>query len=163
MTELSPTQMEALTLYMNRQALGITQKQIAEQFQVSDRQLRRWISSDEGKEFITGQAIAVAKESLNDVLSVLTKKALEGKVPKWTELWLKTMGILNASEMEVNVNQPDDSRSNESINSEIALLKKQLGIEDNAEPKKQPLKKTQDEEIETLLAQLKATEKPSLQ
>jgi transcriptional regulator with XRE-family HTH domain len=124
--ELSPVQMDALTMYMNRTALGITQKQIAQQFQVSDRQLRRWISSDEGKEFITSQAVAVAKESLNEVLAVLTKRAIEGKTPKWQELYLKVCGVLNG-DVQVNVeNNLVDDRSTSSVNLEIEELKKLL-------------------------------------
>jgi hypothetical protein len=134
--ELTPTQMEALTMYMGRKALGLSQKQIADHFQISDRQLRRWIVSPEGKAFITDQSVAIAKESLSEVLSVLTKRAVEGKTPKWMELYLRVTGVLNGSEVEVTVNQPEEDRSNEALKRRMAEVRKMIEEDDYGDRKK---------------------------
>lgn len=92
---LTPLQVEILDTWMARKQLGLSQIEIAQQFGMSDRNLRRIISTDEAKEYMTSRAVAFARESLNDVLDVVTKRALEGKVCKWAELYFRVVGVLN--------------------------------------------------------------------
>lgn len=127
---LTADQMIMLNDYMARKQNGLTQNDIASQHGMSARNLRRILATDEAKTYMAQQAVSIAKESLGDVLDVVTKRALEGKVCKWAELYFRVIGILNG---EPNKSQqqeiPDDYMDTTTLNKEADRLLASLDLD----------------------------------
>lgn len=125
MKELSPQQMEAAILWLARKQSGMTLEQIAEQVGVHRRTIWRWSQTDEWRRFCRDKAVEMVEESVGDVLDVLTKRAIEAKNPKFVQLWLQVVGLLNHDAVKVEFNT-SDQRSNETIRREIEELRELL-------------------------------------
>jgi hypothetical protein len=159
---LDERQMLAANLWLTRQHTGMTEDMIAKEVGVSRRALYDWKQLSAWSAYVQDAQVSVAKQHLSEVLQNLVKMATKSSNVRAVQLYLQVCNVIGSNEPTVVVN--NDDRSTQAVEAEIALLKKQLGIEDNVEPQKQPLtqKQKQDAEIESLLVLLKETEKPSL-
>lgn len=118
---------KALDMWLNRRALNVTQEDIAKEFNISSRTLRRHIASEEGKLYMQQRQVDVAKESLGDILEVLMKRAKEGKNAKFMQMYLQVVGLLGAdSNVQVNLNSKEEDRSDSAIEADLEALKAEL-------------------------------------
>ncbi|WJH34276.1 phBC6A51 family helix-turn-helix protein [Paenibacillus sp. CC-CFT747] len=123
---LSPEQMRAAEMMLSKRQTGATLQEIADEFQISERQLRRWRDENPAfREFMKRRALEMAGDSLNEVMAVLTEKALQGN-NKSIEIYLKSLGIW-AEKIDITARQvqPDDN-SNEALERSIKELSKEL-------------------------------------
>lgn len=124
--ELSPEMIKACNLYLARKQNGMSLEDIAKAVGITRRTLYAWRNKPAWRKYYKEQAVRMAEDHIGDVLEVVYKKACEGRNPRWSELYLRTVSVLNgeAVKVEVNNNQPD--RSSEAIEREIQELKKML-------------------------------------
>lgn len=131
--QLTPEMMECMAQWINRKALGITQKDLAKQYGVSERTIRRWIALPIMREYGKEIAVEIARESLPQVLNKLTDLAIKGASAKHIQLYLQVCGLIGNDSVNVNVNnnnKEDRRDTDEEIEAELEELKKLLGEEE---------------------------------
>lgn len=124
--ELSPEMIKACNLYLARKQNGMSLEEIAEAVGVTRRTLYAYRQKPAWRTYQREQAVRIAEDSLPDVLDTVHKKAVEGRNPKWAEIYLKTVGVLNGEGVRVEVNNTQDKRDDASIEASIEELKKLL-------------------------------------
>lgn len=118
---------KACTLYLARKQNGMSLEDIAQAVGITRRTLYAWRNKPAWRAYQREQAVRIAEDSLPDVLDTVHKKAVEGRNPKWAEIYLKTVGVLNGEGVRVEVtNNTQDNRTNEAIERQIEELKKML-------------------------------------
>ena len=124
---LSSEQIMAPEMIIQRRGQSPSYEIIAKTVNVSPRTLARWRNSSPFCEYIRQRALIEASMVLPAIMSAIQDKAMQGNV-KAAELVLKSLQLLSQTHA-ITVTPVVDSRSTESIENEIAELKRELGIE----------------------------------
>ncbi|MEN1937788.1 phBC6A51 family helix-turn-helix protein [Paenibacillus sp. 102] len=114
--KLTPQQLETLVDVFEKQRSGQTLTAIANDIGVSRRNIYNWRKSEEWIEMERQLKEKLIQDAYYSVMDTLVRRAIEGKSPKFIELYLKTQGKLREQDgVQVNVNNnivqdgvPDD-------------------------------------------------------
>lgn len=91
---LTPKQLEILTDVFERQRSGQTLTAIAKDVGVDRRTLYNWKKADEWVEMERQLKEKLISDAYFSVMDTLVRRAIEGRSPKFIELYLKTQGKL---------------------------------------------------------------------
>lgn len=123
---LTPKQLEILTEVFERQRSGQTLTAIAKDMGVSRRNVYNWRKSEEWIEMERQLKEKLISDAYFSVMDTLVRRAIEGKSPKFIELYLKTQGKLKEQEntqVHVNNNIVQEGISDEFLRDLDAILK----------------------------------------
>ncbi len=123
---LTPKQLEILTDVFERQRSGQTLTAISKEIGVSRRNLYNWRKADEWVEMEHQLKEKLIQDAYYSVMDTLVRRAIEGKSPKFIELYLKTQGKLKEQEntqVHVNNNIVQEGISDEFLRDLDAILK----------------------------------------
>ena len=127
--ELTSQQILTVDLLVLKQGSEMTYTEIGELVGVAVKTLERWRKIPEFQKEVRTRTIELMGESLPDVLTTLTRKAIGGN-NKSIELYLKTLGLLK-QEIDITARPGSmlDKRSNEAIEFEIDELRRELQLD----------------------------------
>lgn len=123
---LTPKQLEILTEVFERQRSGQTLTAIAKDMGVSRRNIYNWRKSEEWIEMERQLKEKLISDAYFSVMDTLVRRAIEGRSPKFIELYLKTQGKLKEqdnTQVHVNNNIVQDGVSDEFLRDLDAILK----------------------------------------
>ncbi|QEL81782.1 hypothetical protein DN407_25345 [Bacillus sp. JAS24-2] len=123
---LTPKQLEILTEVFERQRSGKTLTAIAKDMGVSRRNIYNWRKSEEWIEMERQLKEKLISDAYFSVMDTLVRRAIEGRSPKFIELYLKTQGKLKEqdnTQVHVNNNIVQDGVSDEFLRDLDAILK----------------------------------------
>ncbi|MGG0184867.1 phBC6A51 family helix-turn-helix protein [Bacillus rhizoplanae] len=92
--KLTPQQLEILTQVFERQRAGETLTAIAKDVGVDRRSLYNWRKADSWLEMERQLKEKLISDAYYSVMDTLVRRAIDGKSPKFIELYLKTQGKL---------------------------------------------------------------------
>ncbi|MGG0188515.1 phBC6A51 family helix-turn-helix protein [Bacillus rhizoplanae] len=92
--KLTPQQLEILTQVFERQRTGETLTAIAKDIGVDRRTIYNWRKSDSWIEMERQLKEKLISDAYYSVMDTLVRRAIDGKSPKFIELYLKTQGKL---------------------------------------------------------------------
>lgn len=91
---LTPKQLEILTTVFERQRSGQALTAIAKDIGVDRRTIYNWRKADEWIEMERQLKEKLIQDAYYSVMDTLVRRAIEGRSPKFIELYLKTQGKL---------------------------------------------------------------------
>ncbi|RCL17112.1 phBC6A51 family helix-turn-helix protein [Bacillus cereus] len=125
---LTPKQLEILTEVFERQRSGQTLTAIAKDMGVSRRNIYNWRKSEEWVEMERQLKEKLISDAYFSVMDTLVRRAIEGRSPKFIELYLKTQGKLT-DVSEVHQKQQLNIVQDGVTDDILADLDKILGVE----------------------------------
>lgn len=105
---LTPQQLEILSEVYERRRAGETLSAIAKDLKVDRRTIYNWKKKPEWQEMEKEIQQRLVDEAYESVMETLVKRAIEGKSPKFIELYLKATGKLKdvsevQTKQEINI------------------------------------------------------------
>ncbi|TRM10343.1 hypothetical protein FH966_00635 [Lentibacillus cibarius] len=106
---------------------GLTLKQVADEADISERQLRKWRKTDEFQKLVQDKINNNVKERMPNVVDAVIKKAEQGS-HKHAELLFKMQGLLTEKQEITAIQEtPNKEKNNDQIEAELDELRELVG------------------------------------
>ena len=127
---LSPEQLLVAEILATPGRNGMSLDDIADHVSVSVRTINRWKRDPLVMEYIRRRSLENVTAAMPDIVETLNEKARSGSSIKAIEVWARIAGLYQP-EMIVKPAPADERPSNEELDRQIEILRRELGEIDN--------------------------------